>query len=498
MVARLHTEELLAQLPAATPLGDLPAEVGLVVCDSRRVGRGDVFVAIQGLREDGHAYIAQARERGAALVVGERLDALSGGPSLLVPDSRRALGLLAAAACGHPSKHLRMIGVTGTNGKTSTTHLLASILEASGTPTAVIGTIGVYLGGERQDLARTTPDPGDLQPLLAHLLGRGARAVVMEVSSHALALDRVVGCEFDGAVFTNLTQDHLDFHRTIERYRSAKLRLFTSLGGSYTGAPKAGRKWAAINVGDPSGPLFMRRTPVRTVTFGPGGEVQAEAVECDRDGSRFVLRGPFGLRPVRLRPPGRFYALNALAAAAAAWAEGVSVDAIVAGLEAVRGVPGRFEAVTGPWPFLVLVDYAHTPDGMEKLLTAAREVTPGRVFLLTGAGGDRDRGKRAPMGEAAARGADFVALTADNPRSEDPERIMDQLEEGVVRARKRPLVRDVDRRRAIEAVMRQARAGDTVVLAGKGHETYQIIGDHVFPFDDRVMAREVLEEMGPW
>ena len=492
------TEELLAQLPAATPLGDLPAEVGMVVCDSRRISPGDVFVAIQGLREDGHAYIPQARARGASLVIGERLDALAGGAAVIVPDSRRALGLVAAAASGHPSKHLRMIGVTGTNGKTSTTHILASILEAAGRPTAVIGTIGVYLHGERQDLVRTTPDAGDLQPLLAHLLARGAQAVVMEVSSHALALDRVVGCEFDGAVFTNLTQDHLDFHRTIQSYRSAKVRLFANLGGSYTGAPKAGRKWAAINIEDPSGLVFVRRTPVRTVTYGMGGEVTAEAIECGRDGSRFVLRGPFGLRPVRLAPPGRFYAQNALAAAAAAWAEGVDVDAIVAGLEAVRGVPGRFQTVDGPWPFLVLVDYAHTPDGMDKLLAAAREVTPGRIFLVTGAGGDRDRAKRVPMGEAAGRGADFVALTADNPRSEDPERIMDQLAEGLANVGKEPLVRDIDRRRAIEVTVRAARPGDTVILAGKGHENYQIVGDTVFPFDDRVVVREVLEGMGGW
>ncbi len=492
------TEELLAQLPGATPLGLLPAEVGLVVCDSRRIRPGDVFVAIQGLREDGHAYVVQARERGAALVIGERLDALEGGPAVVVPDSRRALGLAAAAAAGHPSKRLRMIGVTGTNGKTSTTHILASILEAAGRPTAVIGTIGVYLGGERQDLARTTPDAGDLQPLLAHLLDRGAEAVVMEVSSHALALDRVVGCEFDGAVFTNLTQDHLDFHGTLMRYRSAKLRLFANLGGAYTGAPKAGRKWAAINVDDPSGAIFVRRTSVRTVTYGRTGEVRAEAITCGREGSRFVLRGPFGLRPVHLSPPGRFYAQNALAAAAAAWAEGVEVDAIVAGLEAVRGVPGRFQAVDGPWPFLVLVDYAHTPDGMDTLLQAVREVTPGRILLVTGAGGDRDRTKRVPMGRAAGRGADLVALTADNPRSEDPERIMDQLAEGLREAGKEPFVRDVDRRRAIEAVVRAAGAGDTVVLAGKGHETYQILGDTVLYFDDRVVVREVLEAMGGW
>jgi UDP-N-acetylmuramoyl-L-alanyl-D-glutamate--2,6-diaminopimelate ligase len=494
----LLTEALLSHLPAATPLGDLPPEVRSVVGDSRRVQPGDAFVAIRGLREDGHAYIPDARARGAVLVVGENLEALQGGPAVLVPDSRQALGLLAAAACGHPSKHLRMVGVTGTNGKTSTTHLLAAILEAAGTPTAVVGTVGVYMGGERRDLERTTPDAGDLQPLLAHLREQGARAVVMEVSSHALQLDRVVGCEFDGAVFTNLTQDHLDFHGTLERYRSAKLRLFTSLGGAYAGAPKAGRKWAAINVDDPSGSIFVRLTPVRTVTYGRRGDLRAEEVMCTREGTRMVLRGPFGLRSLRLGPVGRFYAQNALAAAAAAWAEGVGPDAIAAGLEAARGVPGRFETVDGPWPFLVVVDYAHTPDGLEKLLAAARELTPGRILLVFGAGGDRDRGKRGPMGAVAAKGAEVVVLTSDNPRSEDPERILDQLEAGVRGAGGEPYARTPDRRAAIEIALAAARPGDTVILAGKGHETYQIVGDRVLAFDDRRVARELLEGMGRW
>jgi len=495
----LLTEELLSQLPAATAIGRLPLEVGSVVGDSRRVRPGDVFVAIEGLRDDGHRYVPQARAAGASLVVGERAEALEGGPAVLVADSRRALGLLAAAAEGHPSKKLRLIGVTGTNGKTSTTHLLASIFEAAGTPTAVVGTVGAYLAGRREEIDRTTPDAGDLQPLLAHLVGRGARAAVMEVSSHALALDRVVGCEFDGAVFTNLTQDHLDFHKNFEQYRGAKLRLFTGLGGSYTGRPKPGRKWAAVNVDDPSGGVFVRRTPVRCVTYGARGEVRAEDVVCRRNGSSFRLVGPFGRRQIHLQPPGRFYAQNALAAAAAAYAEGVDPDQIAEGLERAQGVPGRFEPVSGPWPFLVVVDYAHTPDGLDKVLGAARELTPGRLIVVFGAGGDRDRGKRAPMGEIAARRADLVVLTSDNPRGENPEEILDQVEEGVRQAGPGRFVRDADRRRAIAAALAEACPEDTVVLAGKGHETYQVIGDRVLPFDDRDVARELLRGMaGRW
>jgi UDP-N-acetylmuramoyl-L-alanyl-D-glutamate--2,6-diaminopimelate ligase len=362
----------------------------------------------------------------------------------------------------------------------------------------VIGTVGVYLGGERQNIDRTTPDAAELQPLLAHLYERGARAAVMEVSSHALELDRVVGCEFDGAIFTNLTQDHLDFHGTLGRYRSAKLRLFTGLGGSYTGSPKHGRKWAAINIDDPSGDVFARRASVRTVTYGDRGEIRALDVRCGRTGTDMVLAGPFGRRSLHLATPGRFYAQNALAAAAAAYAEGIDADTIVRGLEAARGVPGRFEQVPGPWPFLVVVDYAHTPDGLEKLLVAARELTPGRILIVFGAGGDRDRTKREPMGETAGRGADLVILTADNPRTEDVERIIDQLEEGVRRTGKEPFLREVDRHRAIEAAVREAREGDTIVLAGKGHETYQLVGAEVLPFDDRAVVRSILEGMPGW
>ncbi len=494
------TEELLAELPMAWPIGRLPVDVTGVAGDSRRIRPGEIFVAIPGYREDGHQYVADARRRGAALVVGERAEALWSGPAVVVRDSREALGLLAAALCGHPSKELRMFGVTGTNGKTSTTHLLGAILEAAGVPTAVVGTVGVMLHGERQSLERTTPDAGDLQPLLRHLKDRGARAVCMEVSSHALELRRVVGCEFDGAVFTNLTQDHLDFHGTLSRYRDAKVRLFSPLGGSYRGAPKKGRKWAAINVDDPSAPVFLRRTSVPVVTYATGrmAEVRMTDVRVSREGTDCTFTGPFGRLAVHLPFVGRFYALNALAAVAAAHAEGVDGEAIVRGLESAPSVPGRFEMVPGPWPFLVVVDYAHTPDGLDNLLRAARDLTEGRILIVFGAGGDRDRTKRAPMAEVASRMADVVILTEDNPRSEDPEQILDDLEAGARGGFGTHVERIRDRRTAIREALSLAEPGDTVLLAGKGHETYQIVGDQVTAFDDREVVRELLGGMGPW
>lgn len=494
------TEELLAELPMAWPIGRLPIDVTGVAGDSRRIRPGEVFVAIPGYREDGHLYVADARRHGAALVVGERPELLVPGPAVVVRDSREALGLLAAALNGHPSKELRMFGVTGTNGKTSTTHLLGAILEAAGVRTGVVGTVGVTLNGERQSLERTTPDAGDLQPLLRHLRDRGAQAVCMEVSSHALELRRVVGCEFDGAVFTNLTQDHLDFHATLGRYRDAKVRLFTPLGGSYRGAPKPGRKWAAINIDDASAPVFMRRTSVPIVTYATerAADVRMSDVHSSRAGTDCTFLGPFGRLSVHLPFVGRFYALNALAAVAAAYAEGIDREAMVRGLESASPVPGRFEMVPGPWPFLVVVDYAHTPDGLNNLLRAAREVTTGRILIVFGAGGDRDRTKRAPMAEVAARASDVVVLTEDNPRSEDPDRILEDLEAGTKGVAGAQVERIRDRRKAIARALELATPGDTVLLAGKGHETYQIVGDQVLAFDDRAVVRELLGGMGPW
>jgi UDP-N-acetylmuramoyl-L-alanyl-D-glutamate--2,6-diaminopimelate ligase len=493
----MRTRDLLEALPQAEVVGPLPEAVRGVVGDSRRVVPGDLFVAIRGLVDDGHRYVAEARARGAVLVVGEDRDALAGGPYVRVAHSRPALGLLAAAAAGHPSRRLRTVGVTGTNGKTTTSHLVAAVFEQAGLPCGVIGTVGVRLGGQLEPARYTTPAADELQGLLARMVDLGMKAVSMEVSSQALDQDRHVGTEFDGAVFTNLTQDHLDYHGTLERYLAAKLRLFEALAEG----TKGGRRWAAVRIADPVAPRFREvalRAGARVVEYGlDRGEVRAEGVELTAAGSRLTLVTPEGRIPVRLSLPGRFNVENALAAAAAAVGEGLSLEATAAGLERVQGVAGRFEAVEGGQPYSVVVDYAHTPDGLVNVLQAAREVCRGRVILVFGAGGDRDRGKRPLMGEAAGRLADYSILTSDNPRSEDPERILDDLEEGFRRVGGRG-ERQVDRRLAIRRALSLARPGDLVLIAGKGHERTQNIGGRLLPFDDREVAAEELAALAPW
>lgn len=493
----LRTKDLLTALPQWTAIGELPDIVGGVVGDSRKVGSGDVFVAIHGLVDDGHRYVAQARHRGAALVVGEDEAALTGGPSVYVPSSRVALGLLAAAAAGHPSREMRVIGVTGTNGKTTTTHLVAAALEAAGLRCAIVGTVGALFDGKRQAAARTTPPADELQVLLKELKDQGARAVAMEVSSHALDLHRHVGTEFDGAVFTNLTQDHLDYHGTLERYLEAKLRLFEALANS----TKRGPRWAVVNADDPAADKFIakaRAVGAETLTYGlDAGDVRAEAVSLRPDGASFTAITPVGSEPVTIRLTGKFNVMNALAAISAAVAEGSSLGRAASGISAVQGVPGRVEAVRMGQPFEVVVDYAHTPDGLKNVLEAAREVTRGRVLVVFGAGGDRDRGKRPLMGKAVAELADYAFLTSDNPRTEDPERILDDVEAGF-RAAGGHGERWTDRRQAIRRALREARPRDLVVIAGKGHEETQVIGGRILPFDDRKVAAEELAALAPW
>jgi UDP-N-acetylmuramoyl-L-alanyl-D-glutamate--2,6-diaminopimelate ligase len=492
----VRTRELLSAVRPLRVEGPLPEEVGSVVGDSRRVRPGDVFVAIRGLVDDGHRYVAEARRRGAALVVGEDASALAGGPHCVVDSSRTALGHLAARAAGDPSQHLRVIGVTGTNGKTTTTHLVGAALGAAGVPCGVIGTVGVAFAGRYRPVSHTTPAADELQAALRDLAAEGARAVAMEVSSHALDLDRHVGTRFTGAVFTNLTQDHLDYHGTLERYRQAKLKLFSALAdGARDGA------WAAINADDAHSAAFVaaaRAAGARVLTYGlRDGEVRAEDLDLHAAGAAFVVRTPAAALPVRLRLRGRFNVLNALAALTAATAEGLALERCIAGVESVSHVPGRFEAVDRGQPFQVVVDYAHTPDGLRNVLETAREIARGRVLVVFGAGGDRDRGKRPQMGEVAARLADYAFLTSDNPRSEDPEAILDAIEAGFRAAGGRG-ERHVGRREAIRAALAAARPGDLVLIAGKGHETTQTIGTAVLPFDDRQVAAEELAALAPW
>jgi len=459
------TSELARRFPnlKATLEGDPGADVTRAVHDSSVVVPGALYCCVPGARHDGHHFAAGAVAAGASALLCERPLGL-GVPELVVPSVRLAMGPVADLLAGSPSQQLSVVGVTGTNGKTTTTHLLASIMEAAGRPCGVIGT----LSG-----ARTTPEAPELQAELADLVRSGANAVAMEVSSHALDLHRVDGTYFEVAVFTNLSQDHLDHHRNMARYFEAKARLFT--------AELAAR--AVVGTDDPHGRLLLDAAEIPTIGFALH---DATDLVLTTDGSTFTWRGA----PVVIGLAGRFNVLNALAAATAAAELGIDVATIAKGLGAAGPVPGRFERVDVGQPFLVVVDYAHTPDGLEQLLAAGRELADGRVILVSGAGGDRDRGKRPQMGEVADRLADIVVLTIDNPRSEDPETIIAEVRQGM--SGYCDLHVEPDRATAIAMAVASARAGDVVLLAGKGHETAQVLGDRTIAFDDREVARHAL------
>ena len=487
---------LLEALPEKTVLGALPEAVRGVAYDSRKVGPGELFVAVPGLKQDGRRFIADALGRGAAAVVFEGPDPLGGTATarIGVPSCREALARLAGAYHGNPSQALTVIGITGTNGKTTTSYLVEALLRAGGRKTGLLGTIQYRIGGEAQPAGQTTPEAVELQALLARMVAERVTAVAMEVSSHALALHRVDGIEFDVAVFTNLTQDHLDFHGTLEDYRGAKTRLFRLLAESHKP-----RRTAVINHDDPAGAQMLDALGARAVeviTFGmsPGARVRPRAFSSGMGGISLEAESPRGM--VRVASPlvGEHNVMNLLGAIGVGLAIEMEPDAIGAALSAVRIVPGRFERIEAGQPFLVVVDYAHTPDALERTLATARKlVAPGgRLAAVFGCGGDRDRGKRPLMGGIAARLADRVWVTSDNPRSERPEAIIAEIVTGIPRAALDRHVTIPDRKAAIRSALEWARPGDVVVLAGKGHETYQIVGSEVLPFDDRTIAREAL------
>jgi UDP-N-acetylmuramoyl-L-alanyl-D-glutamate--2,6-diaminopimelate ligase len=473
--------------------GDGGTAVTDVVLDSRKVDPGALFCCVPGSRFDGHDLAGAALEAGAAALCVERpldLDA----PQLLVGSVRAALAPLADAFFDHPSRRLDLVGVTGTNGKTTTTFMLEAIFRAAGRTPGLLGTVEVHLGDTRRPALHTTPEAPDLQRLLAEMAEAGVQAAAMEVSSHGLALHRVDATRFRAAVFTNLTQDHLDFHADLDDYFAAKRRLFTA-GFTPLGI---------VNLDDPYGRLLAETAEVAVVTTGTGAgaDWRATEVTASLEGASFRLRAPGGSRPVRLRLAGHFNVANALGALAAAEAVGIDLDTAVAGLEGLTGVPGRFERVDAGQPFTVLVDYAHTPDSLDNLLRAARAVTDGRVIVVFGCGGDRDRAKRPLMGEIAGRLADLAIVTSDNPRSEPPEAIVAQVAEGAARSAGPGGFRvEVDRRAAIRAALALAGPGDAVLVAGKGHEQGQeLAGGVKVPFDDRLVAAEELRQLvaAPW
>jgi len=473
IVARLRDRGLLVRAPAS-----LPSVTG-VTADTRKLQRGMLFCAVRGAIQDGHTYVSQAAREGAAaaLVEAEQPGTL---PQVVVTDGRRAAAVAAEVWFGYPAQHLNLVGVTGTNGKTTSVTLGRHVLSLLW-PSGSIGTLGAFAPDgtpvESEAGNLTTPGPIDLQETLALLVQRGARGAAMEVSSHSLDQGRVDGLTYRAAIFTNLTRDHLDYHKTFEHYFQAKARLSSYLASDGI---------EVVNAEDPA----WEQLPAghRRITFGESrGDVRADDVRTSGSGSRFVLVAPQGRAEVNLPLLGAFNVANALGVAACALGLGAPLDGVAERLTHAPQVPGRMERIASK-PCIVLRDYAHTPDALERALETVRPLTQGKVIAVFGAGGDRDRGKRAPMGDIVSRLADVAIATSDNPRTEDPNRILDDVEQGM---QGRPHHREADRRKAIALALSLARSKDTVILAGKGHETYQVIGHDKQPFDERQVVREL-------
>lgn len=500
LVESLKENELLVSVS-----GDVSRVISDVVSDSRAVCDGALFVCIQGMRNDGHDFIGEGLARGASAIVFEdetKAAPFAGKTTLIkVRDARKALAILSSKFFDEPSTQIRLIGVTGTNGKTTTVHMIAACLHSLGRRVATMGTMGTLTSnGEQFDLPHTTPEAPLIQRYLFKFARDGIQDVVMEVSSHALSQSRVLGCAFDAAVFTNLTQDHLDYHGDMESYFAAKALLFTDYARH---AEKAGKKFsAAINADDPYGRRLLSICPCVAISYGSGEEcdVYASDIKVQRTHTDMVVSvKPLGVRSLRIRMPliGMFNVYNALAALAALVVLGEEVTRAADAFEKFVPPKGRLEPIDEGQPFMVVVDYAHTPDG---LLQAIRALKPlkdgGRLIVVFGCGGDRDKTKRPKMGRIASTESDIVIVTSDNPRSEDPMLIIEQILSGVELTERRKVIVEPDRRKAIFKAIEMAQQGDIVLIAGKGHETYQIIGQQRIPFDDGEVAREALNSLG--
>ncbi len=487
----LRRSRLVAGPEPRLPHGEVGA-VEAVEYDSRRVAPGAVFVALKGRHADGMAFVPQALARGASVVVADE----PAPPGTVVPwitvvDARAALAHLAAAFYHRPSESMQVVGVTGTNGKTTTAFLVASIFEAAGVACGILGTVAYRVGAQVTQATHTTPEAPELQALLRRMVDAGCGACAMEVSSHALALRRVDATTFAAGIFTNLTRDHLDFHGDMESYFQAKRRLFEMLPPS---AP------SLVNLDDPRGAAVVEAA-ARPVTFAINrpADIMPGPLSVSIDGLAFDVRTPRGTLQLRSTLVGRPNVYNILAAVSTATALGLPFDAIERGVRGLAGVPGRFEVVSTPADtFTVVVDYAHTDDALRNLLETGRSLTNGQLITVFGCGGDRDRTKRPLMGAVAGRLSDLIVITSDNPRSEDPARIIDDVRRGLTPDTERRggsgqiVLGLVDRREAIEAAIGRARPGDLVLIAGKGHETVQIVGDRTLPFNDADVAREML------
>lgn len=491
---------LIGALPGATISAPLPAEFTGLSYDSRDAKPGCLFVAVEGLTADGHRFAARAVAAGATAVVARRApEPVVDVPVIFVADTREALARLAAAWFDYPSRRFRLAGVTGTNGKTTSTHFLTAIAEAAGEKTGRLGTIGYDIAGRHYDAPHTTPEAPVIHRLLAEMAEAGVSFAAMEVSSHALEQRRSFGLDFAAVLFTNLTQDHLDYHPDLEAYFLAKRRLFlrAERGALGTAGGALPDPVAVINADDPAGRRLAGEAEGRVVTFGveQAADYRAAVRTMDGTGSLITLSTPAGPIEAHVRLVGPFNVLNAAGAAAVMLELGYDRASVISGLEALAGVPGRMEPVDRGQPFAVIVDYAHSPDALERVLKAARAATAGRLIVVFGCGGDRDRTKRPIMGRLATSLSDLAFVTSDNPRGETPELIVAEIESGA-RQGGGPYEVIVDRRTAIGRALRTAAAGDAVVIAGKGHEPYQILKERTIHFDDREEAAAVLEDLG--
>lgn len=461
-------------------------DITSVTYDSRKVKDGSVFVCIKGFETDGHKYAKTAVENGAAVVVAQdKIDV--GVPVVYVENSRRVMAELACTFYGNPSEQFSLVGITGTNGKTTITYLIKSILETAGKRVGVIGTNQNIIGDKvllTKSTTPTTPNALELQQLFTEMVHYGAEYVVMEVSSHALDLDRVHGCNFDVGVFTNLTQDHLDFHKTMENYLNAKAKLF---GLSEKGV---------VNFDDDGGKKIVNDAKCPDILktgLEAGCDLRAENIKITARGSQFDMVYNGKKYPAMVRIPGQFSVYNAICAAGAALQLGIDIDTVIKGLESATGVVGRVEIVPTDTDYTVIIDYAHTPDGLENIIRCVKGFAEGRVITLFGCGGDRDNSKRSVMGEISGQLSDFSIITSDNPRTEDPDGIIDEIEAGMKKT-DGEYIRITDRRKAIAYALDTAKAGDVIILAGKGQETYQIIGKEKFDFDERIEVYKHLKK----
>jgi len=486
----MQLQDLIRGLGVVTMEGPMNREIGAISYDSRRTGPGDLFVAMRGEHFDGHSFIEEAVEQGAVAVVGEHVGLARRATMIVVPDSREALARLASVFYGEPAKELTMIGVTGTNGKTTTTFLVKHLLESANRLSGLIGTVQYQTGKRVLPAHRTTPESLDLQQLLRHCVEAGCRNVVIEVSSHALSQNRAAEIDFDVGVFTNLTRDHLDFHEGMKNYFEAKTRLFENLRAS-----EKKSRTAVINVDDPYGQQlvarFARDLPMITYGMGVRADFRASNFKVELGGTSYQLDAREKSYLVRLPLIGRFNIYNSLAALAAAFAVGVDIRTSIATLARAPQIPGRLEAVSVKRQFQIFVDYAHTDDALLNVLRTCRDLNPNRLIVVFGCGGNRDKSKRPLMGSAADQLADFTIITSDNPRKEDPEAIIREIEGGFKR---KSYEKIVDRKRAIGRAIELARPRDIVLISGKGHEKTQEFSDYTIPFDDVEVAVRALEE----